>query len=117
MDRTPGFERTLLSRAIDFFNDEIYELRGDELIRIDAPTDAAVSVHRDWLLIELRTDWFVGTDSYPAGSLLGRRLRRIPLRHSASACRVRTRRAHQPAPLRVDADKLVVVTLPTSPAG
>ncbi|GAS97701.1 peptidase [Mycolicibacterium canariasense] len=66
VDRTPGFERTLISRAVDFFNDEIYELRDDELIRIDAPTDATVSVHRDWLLIELRTDW----KGYPAGSLL-----------------------------------------------
>ncbi|HZU48841.1 MAG TPA: prolyl oligopeptidase family protein [Mycobacterium sp.] len=70
VDRTPGFERTMLRRAIDFFNDEVYELRGDELIRIDAPTDATVSVHRQWLLIELRTDWFTGSGSYAAGSLL-----------------------------------------------
>ena len=60
----------MLSRAIDFFNDEVYELRGSELIRIDAPTDATVSVHRDWLLIELRTDWCTGSDEYAAGSLL-----------------------------------------------
>ncbi|MFV1365965.1 prolyl oligopeptidase family protein [Mycolicibacterium elephantis] len=70
VDRTPGFERTMISRAIDFFNDEVYELRGEELIRIDAPTDATVSVHRDWLLIELRTDWYTGTAQYAAGSLL-----------------------------------------------
>ena len=69
-DRTPGFERTLVSRAIDFFNDEVYELRDGELIRIDAPTDATVSTHRQWILIDLRTDWDTGTDSYPAGSLL-----------------------------------------------
>ncbi|ORB03821.1 S9 family peptidase [Mycolicibacter minnesotensis] len=73
-DRTPGFERTLVSRAIDFFNDEVYELRGlpgqQELIRIDAPTDASVSVHRQWILIDLRTDWDTGTASYRAGSLL-----------------------------------------------
>lgn len=69
-DRTPGFERTLVSRAIDFFNDEVYELREGELIRIDAPTDASVSVHRRWILIELRTDWDTGTASYRAGSLL-----------------------------------------------
>ncbi|ORW93679.1 prolyl oligopeptidase family serine peptidase [Mycolicibacter terrae] len=69
-DRTPGFERTLVSRAVDFFNDEVYELREDELIRIDAPTDATVSVHRQWILIELRTDWDTGTASYRAGSLL-----------------------------------------------
>jgi prolyl oligopeptidase len=70
VDRTPGFERTVLHRAIDFFNDEVYELRGDELIRFDAPTDATVSVHRDWLLIELRTDWYTGDAQYSAGSLL-----------------------------------------------
>jgi prolyl oligopeptidase len=70
VDRTPGFERTLLRRAVDFFNDEVYELRGDELIRIDAPTDATVSAHRQWLLIELRTDWITGSARYPAGSLL-----------------------------------------------
>jgi prolyl oligopeptidase len=70
VDRTPGFERTMLRRAIDFFNDQVYELRGDELIRIDAPTDASISVHRQWLLIELRTDWITGSASYTAGSLL-----------------------------------------------
>ncbi|WP_409428147.1 prolyl oligopeptidase family serine peptidase [Mycobacterium sp. SMC-11] len=69
-DRTPGFERTMVSRAIDFFNDEVYELREGELIRIDAPTDASVSVHRQWLLIDLRTDWVTGTATYRAGSLL-----------------------------------------------
>lgn len=70
VDRTPGFERTVLRRALDFFNDEVYELRDGELIRIDAPTDASVSVHRQWLLIELRTDWIIGTESFTAGSLL-----------------------------------------------
>jgi prolyl oligopeptidase len=70
VDRTPGFERTLLHRAIDFFNEEVYELRDDEMIRIDAPTDATVSVHRQWLLIELRTDWFTSSATYTAGSLL-----------------------------------------------
>lgn len=66
VDRTPGFERTLLRRATDFFNDEVSEIRDGEILRIDAPSDATVSVHRSWLLIELRTDW----DSYRAGSLL-----------------------------------------------
>jgi prolyl oligopeptidase len=70
VDRTPGFERTVLGRALDFWNDKLYELRGSELIRIDAPTDASVSIHRQWLLIELRTDWTVGTITYTAGSLL-----------------------------------------------
>ena len=70
VDRTPGFERTILGRALDFWNDEVYELRGAELIRIDTPTDASVSIHREWLLIELRTDWYLGAAVYSAGSLL-----------------------------------------------
>lgn len=70
VDRTPGFERTVLGRALDFWNEEVYELRGSELIRIEAPTDAGVSIHREWLLIELRSDWSVGGKTYAAGSLL-----------------------------------------------
>jgi prolyl oligopeptidase len=70
VDRTPGFERTFLGRALDFWNEQVYELRGTELIRIDAPTDASLSIHREWLLIELRTDWYTGSASYAAGSLL-----------------------------------------------
>ena len=70
-DRTPGFERTFVSRSTDFWNSERYELRGSELIHIDVPSDASsISVHRDWLLIEPRTDWTFGTTSYCAGSLL-----------------------------------------------
>jgi prolyl oligopeptidase len=70
VDRTPGFERTLLLRALDFWNDEVYELRGSELIRVDAPTDASVSIHRGWILIELRSDWYLRDATYTAGSLL-----------------------------------------------
>jgi prolyl oligopeptidase len=69
-DPTPGFERLLVTRSFDFFNRERYELRGDELIRIDVPTDAGTSIHREWLLIRPRTDWTVGSTTYSAGSLL-----------------------------------------------
>ncbi|OBH57817.1 prolyl oligopeptidase family protein, partial [Mycobacterium sp. E2479] len=68
--RIPGFERTLIARALDFWNEEVYELRGSELIRIDKPTDASVSLHREWVLIELRSDWSRGNANYTAGSLL-----------------------------------------------
>lgn len=56
VDRTPGFQRCFAGRSIDFWNSEIYEVRGSELLRVDVPTDASVSVHREWLLIELRSD-------------------------------------------------------------
>jgi prolyl oligopeptidase len=82
VDRTPGFERTFLARSIDFWNRERYELRGQtdpetgretgpELIPIDVPTDvSSLSIHREWLLIDLRTDWSVGGTTYRAGTLL-----------------------------------------------
>jgi prolyl oligopeptidase len=70
VDRTPGYHRIHVSRSLDFFNHELFDLRGDDLIRIDVPTDASPSTHRDWLLIKLRTDWEVGGKSHPAGSLL-----------------------------------------------
>ena len=70
VDRTPGYERTMIYRAVDFYNDQVFQLRSGELVHIDAPTDASLSVHRDWLLIELRTDWYAGTEIYRAGSLL-----------------------------------------------
>ena len=69
-DPTPGYERLFLSRSTDFFNRESYELRGDRLIRIDVPTDASISTHREWLLIRPRTDWQVGSTVHPAGSML-----------------------------------------------
>jgi prolyl oligopeptidase len=69
-DPTPGFERLFVSRAFDFFNSERYELRAGELIKIDVPTDSGTSIHREWLLIRPRTDWTVGSTTYPAGTLL-----------------------------------------------
>ena len=70
VSRIPGFERTLIGRALDFWNEEVYELRGNELIRIDTPTDASVSLHREWILVELRSDWSLADTTYEAGSLL-----------------------------------------------
>ncbi|MFD6195628.1 prolyl oligopeptidase family protein [Mycobacteriaceae bacterium NPDC060252] len=70
-DDTPGFERTLISRATDFFNSEVHELSIDgELLRIDVPTDASVSVHREWLLVELKSPWQVAGTEHSAGTLL-----------------------------------------------
>ncbi|MGH3724538.1 MAG: prolyl oligopeptidase family serine peptidase [Mycobacterium sp.] len=73
-DDTPGFERILISRATDFFNSEVHELSTDgELRRIDVPTDASVSVHREWLLVELKSPWQVNGAEYSAGTLLAAR--------------------------------------------
>jgi prolyl oligopeptidase len=69
-DPTPGFERLIASRSVDFFNRERFEIRGEELVKIDVPTDAGISIHREWLLIRPRTEWIVGATTYPPGTLL-----------------------------------------------
>ncbi|MGB7364469.1 MAG: prolyl oligopeptidase family serine peptidase [Rhodococcus sp. (in: high G+C Gram-positive bacteria)] len=70
-DSTPGFERSIVSRATDFFNATTFILGEDGATTlIDVPTDASVSLHQRWLLIRLTTGWTVGDVEHPAGSLL-----------------------------------------------
>lgn len=70
-DHTPGFERDFVSRTLAFYNDELY-LRdaAGALTRLDVPNDAEKSVHRDWLLLELRSAWSPEQVVYPAGALI-----------------------------------------------
>src|SRR5262249_28536334 len=73
-DPTPGFERDLLLRQIDFFTSETFLRRKDgTLAKIDVPLDANVDTHREWLLVQLRTDWTVGAKTFKGGSLLAAR--------------------------------------------
>ncbi len=57
--RTSASTRQRIARLIrssDFWNEEVYELRfGADPNR--SSHRRACSIHRDWLLIELRTDW------------------------------------------------------------
>ena len=66
---TVGFERDFVRRVLDFYRTELYLRCGDRLRRVEVPEDAIVGVHRQWLLIELRSDWTVDR-TYPAGCLL-----------------------------------------------
>lgn len=68
-DATPGYERSIVSRQVDFYRSEYY-LDRQGLVRIDIPADANCSTHREWLLIRLRSAWTVGGTTYPAGALL-----------------------------------------------
>ncbi|SFW73477.1 prolyl oligopeptidase [Luteibacter sp. UNCMF366Tsu5.1] len=70
-DKTPGYERDFVSRALEFYSTETF-LRGKDgkLTKIDVPNDAETDVEREWLLIEPRTAWTVGGKTYPSGSLL-----------------------------------------------
>jgi prolyl oligopeptidase len=70
VDRTPGHERTLFIRAIDFYHQDTFLLQGDKLVKLDIPSDASPSFMRDTLLLSIRSDWRLGEQSFPAGSLL-----------------------------------------------
>lgn len=73
-DHAPGFERDFVSRTLAFYNDELYLRAGNgTLTRLDVPNDAEKSVHREWLLLELRSAWTVGGNRYEAGSLIATR--------------------------------------------
>jgi prolyl oligopeptidase len=70
VDVTEGFERTLFSRAVGFFDEEVYLERDGELVRIDVPTTAGVDLHREWLTILLRETATIRGELHPAGALL-----------------------------------------------
>ncbi len=70
VDRTPGFERITFSRALDFYRSRDFLLDGDKLRAIDKPDDAKAAFWREWLFIELRSDWPIGSTTWLRGSLL-----------------------------------------------
>ncbi|HTM57330.1 MAG TPA: prolyl oligopeptidase family serine peptidase [Candidatus Udaeobacter sp.] len=73
-DFTPGFERDFIQRAPTFFTNELFLVQGGKPVKIEKPDDADAGVHREWLLIRLRTDWSVGGKTWPGGALLATRL-------------------------------------------
>jgi prolyl oligopeptidase len=78
VDDTPGFERVIFGRSIDFYSTEMW-LAGPDGARthLDKPLDASLGLHQDWALLELRSNLTlapVGEGqrglTHPAGSLL-----------------------------------------------
>ena len=72
-DLTRGFEREFVARGITFYSNELFLRRDGVLHRVPKPDDANASVFREWLLLELRSDWTVRGRTYPAGALLATR--------------------------------------------
>jgi prolyl oligopeptidase len=60
----------IISRGISAFEQESFIRDGGKLVRIDVPIDADISLWHDQLLITLRSDWTVGTRTWPKGALL-----------------------------------------------
>jgi prolyl oligopeptidase len=69
-DLTPGFEREFAWRAMTFYSTQNFQIKDGQKVRIDVPEDANMRVHRQWLLVELRSDWEVGGKKHLQGSLL-----------------------------------------------
>ena len=76
VDHTPGHERIVIVRAIDFHHAQHLLLAAAGTQLIDVPLDAGISFWNsaaspaDTLLIELRSDWTVGELIFASGSLL-----------------------------------------------
>jgi prolyl oligopeptidase len=70
VDHTPGHERTLFVRALDFYNSRLWLLQGQRLVEVDKPADAQLAFWRERVLLELRSDWPLGQTHWPAGTLL-----------------------------------------------
>lgn len=70
VQRAPGFERVLFERQVEFHRKETFVLEGGRLARLDVPADASLSLHRDLLLLQLRSPHTVGGTTHPAGALL-----------------------------------------------
>ncbi len=70
-DHGPAYPRTLFWRRTDFeHHEDFIEQGAAPRIQLDIPTDAASSLDRDWLILNLRSAWNVGGHAYPAGALL-----------------------------------------------
>ncbi len=76
VDRTPGFERVVFGRAVDFFNEHRFLATPGGNVAFDIPSDASWSFWHsagaagDTLLLELRSDLNAGGTTYGRGSLL-----------------------------------------------
>ena len=70
VDKTPGFERTIFGRSTDFYNTEINLLVDGKLLKIDKPSDAALSWQREWAFLLLKSEFTVAERTYKSGSLL-----------------------------------------------
>ncbi len=70
VDPTPGFERTLLGRAIDMYRTRMLLWADGRAQPIDKPDDASLTFWRAHVLIALRSDWTLQGRTWPSGALL-----------------------------------------------
>ncbi|WP_123955400.1 prolyl oligopeptidase family serine peptidase [Frondihabitans sp. 762G35] len=69
-DHTEGFERDVVVEAVDFYRSRTLVLVDGAFRRVDVPEDADVTLHREWLLVQPRSDWAVDGETLPTGALV-----------------------------------------------
>jgi prolyl oligopeptidase len=70
-EHSPTYPRTCFVRQPEFFIKKLYIEDGRGVHRpLDIPPDAYSLTERNWLILNLRTDWVIGQERYQAGALL-----------------------------------------------
>ena len=73
-DHTPGWERDWIVEAHAFYDQTVHVVDRSatppELTTVEVPRDLEATAHRDLGIFSPRSDWQVGEDVYPAGSLV-----------------------------------------------
>lgn len=69
-----GHTYEFIERGKTFFTDETFLRRGEKWVRIEKPDDAQTATFKDQLLLRLRSDWKVNSQTYGAGALLAANL-------------------------------------------
>ncbi len=70
VDHTPGFFREGFHRSIAFYNSETFVTVEGKSVKLDVPHDSMPNFFREWLLVQLRSDWKLGEVTHPAGGLV-----------------------------------------------
>jgi prolyl oligopeptidase len=70
VDHNKAFFREGFNRAITFYTSESLLLKDGKPVKYDIPADAELNTMREWLTVQLRSNWAVGGKTYPAGALL-----------------------------------------------
>ncbi len=71
---TPGFERDLIVEHLDFYRSRTLLVVDGQLVPLEVPDDADLSLRREWLLVHPRSDWRIGGVVHPTGALIAIRL-------------------------------------------
>jgi prolyl oligopeptidase len=70
-EHSPSHPRTCFMRRPDFIHNVLYVEDGSGAQRqVDIPADAFLYIERNWLVLNLRTDWEVAGQRFKAGALL-----------------------------------------------